>query len=78
MSEIPNSPRLTGIVSRLLVEKGFGFISAKGEDYFFHRSSAADFASLTEGDAVTFVRGSMARGPRAEAVQIVVAESSPF
>jgi len=65
-----NAPTRQGTVKRIVTDKGFGFIAdGAGKEYFFHRSAAPDFDSLTQGDAVTFVPGSGPKGPRAESVQ---------
>lgn len=62
--------KLDGTVKTLHVEKGFGFIAAvDGQQYFFHRSAVDDFDTLEVGDAVRFVAGEGAKGPRAEAVE---------
>ena len=64
--------RKKGTIKRILIEKGFGFIAANGVEYFFHRSAAPfDFEKLTEGDPVTFVPTTGAKGPRAESVAAV-------
>ncbi|MEO8682478.1 MAG: cold shock domain-containing protein [Vicinamibacterales bacterium] len=63
---------LTGIIARLLLDKGFGFIRTSDDlEYFFHRSAlppGALFEQLREGQAVTFHVGDSAKGPRAELV----------
>ena len=57
-------------VGRLVSDKGFGFIMAdSGQEYFFHQSACASFASLREGQAVTFQTGQGPKGPRAENVR---------
>lgn len=66
----------TGIVARLIRDKGFGFVrvdgSRDGDDVFFHRSSLAQggFDSLEEGTPVTFTLGNGPKGPRAEDVRV--------
>ena len=65
-------PRLTGSVKSLHMTKGFGFILGDdGAEYFFHRSSAGDFDSLTLGTEVHFVALIGPKGPRAEQVEVV-------
>ena len=48
----------TGIIKRIVSDKGFGFISAEGmeKDLFFHTNALIDvkFDELKEGDAVSF------------------------
>jgi CspA family cold shock protein len=66
------APTTQGTIKRLVSEKGFGFIMAdSGQEYFFHQSSCANFASLREGQAVTFQTGQGPKGPRAENVREV-------
>ncbi len=61
-----------GTIKRLVSEKGFGFImSDSGQEYFFHQSACASFATLREGQAVTFQTGQGPKGPRAENVKPV-------
>jgi cold shock protein len=63
--------RTTGVVTRLVSDKGFGFIrDGRGLEYFFHRSSCEDWADLTQGTAVSFVRAESQKGPRAEQVEL--------
>lgn len=61
-----------GIIARLMVGKGFGFIrGTDGSERFFHRSSVlgAGFDSLREGQDVTFEDEASAKGPRATNVR---------
>ena len=61
-----------GTIKRLVSEKGFGFImSDSGQEYFFHQSACESFASLREGQTVTFQTGQGPKGPRAENVREV-------
>jgi CspA family cold shock protein len=62
-----------GTVKKIVVEKGFGFISSGGEeDLFFHRSalSPGEFERLKEGMRVEFEIGQSPKGPRAEHVSV--------
>ena len=66
---------MTGKISRLLTDKGFGFIVGEdGQEYFMHRSALADrssvFELLREGQAVTFDAGRGDKGLRAEHVRV--------
>jgi CspA family cold shock protein len=65
---------MNGTISRLLTDKGFGFIKGEdGQEYFMHRSAVRDgsvFEQLREGQAVTFDAGQGEKGPRAENVRI--------
>ena len=59
-----------GKIKRLVSEKGFGFVSDEsGQEYFFHQSACASFATLREGQAVTFQTAQGPKGPRAENVK---------
>ena len=59
----------SGSVKRLVSEKGFGFVvDDSGQEYFFHQSACVSFASLREGQPVTFQTGQGPKGPRAENV----------
>jgi cold shock protein len=59
---------ITGVVKKIDLEKGFGFIRAGDVEFFFHRSAAIDFESLNQGAHVTFLPGEGPKGPRAEQV----------
>jgi CspA family cold shock protein len=63
----------TGIIKRVVNDKGFGFIKGDdGREYFFHRSgTSAMFESLREGQDVTFEEEPSAKGPRATDVRTV-------
>ncbi|MFA6918990.1 MAG: cold shock domain-containing protein [Patescibacteria group bacterium] len=49
---------MTGTIKTLVTDKGFGFITAEGQekDLFFHSNSLVDvqFSELQQGDAVSF------------------------
>jgi CspA family cold shock protein len=70
---------LRGTIKKLVMDKGFGFISAQGGDVFFHLSSLADanFDELQEGQAVEYEveksegGGNRSKGPRAATVRVV-------
>ena len=64
---------MNGRITRLLVDKGFGFIQdAEGTEYFFHRSAVegADFRLLAEGQTVIFDPEEGQKGPRAANVKV--------
>jgi CspA family cold shock protein len=64
---------MSGTISRLLSDKGFGFIRGEdGTEYFMHRSAVRDavFEQLREGQHVLFDAGQGAKGPRAENVRL--------
>jgi CspA family cold shock protein len=70
---------LRGTIKKLVMDRGFGFISAQGGDVFFHLSSIADanFDDLQEGQTVEYEvepdrgGGNRGKGPRAATVRIV-------
>ena len=65
--------RVTGTITRLVRDKGFGFVAAgDGNEYFFHQSACdgVQFDELQEGQAVTFDEGQGPKGPRAENVTL--------
>ncbi len=59
----------TGIVKKVVSERGFGFITAEDEkEYFFHRGgldSSLDFDRLQGGERVEFDIEQSPKGPRA-------------
>jgi CspA family cold shock protein len=64
---------MNGTTSKVLLEKGFGFITGDdGREYFMHRSAIRDgaFEQLREGQSVTFDAGQGDKGPRAENVRV--------
>jgi CspA family cold shock protein len=64
---------LKGKISRLIRERGFGFIAVEdGKDVFFHRSAlvGGDFDSLEEGTGVEFDPESGPKGPSAVNVRV--------
>lgn len=67
----PNDARrVTGIVKRMLADKGFGFLIGPNGDVFMHRSACAPlvFEHLRVGDTVSFLEAETNKGRRAEAV----------
>ncbi len=70
---------MKGIIKRKN-EKGFGFITPEGadKDVFFHANdcSAGNFATMNEGDTVTFEMGESPKGPNAGNVTLFVAEAA--
>ena len=65
---------MNGTISKVISDKGFGFI--QGEDsreYFMHRSAVRDgsvFEQLREGQTVAFDGGRGDKGLRAENVRL--------
>ena len=64
---------MTGVIKKLISDKGFGFISVPGQekDLFFHSKAlvGVQFAELHEGDAVSFDTEDSPKGPNAVNVQ---------
>ena len=62
-----------GTVKWFNAEKGFGFITAEGQDVFVHYSNIdmAGFRVLEEGQTVEFTVGTGQKGPQAESVRVV-------
>ena len=49
--------RERGIIKRMLTEKGYGFLSSNGKDFFFHAKEVkGTFSEFKEGDTVEFKR----------------------
>jgi CspA family cold shock protein len=67
----------TGVIARLVRDKGFGFIKVEGmeKDLFFHTNELknATFEQLNEGDTVSFEVGDSPKGPNAVNVSKVEA-----
>ena len=64
----------TGVIARLLIDKGFGFIRDEGgTEHFFHRSAVrnAVFELLREGQQVEFTVEDSQKGPRAGDVRLI-------
>jgi CspA family cold shock protein len=64
---------MNGQISRVITDKGFGFITGDdGKEYFVHRSAIRGivFEQLREGQPVTFDPGQGDKGPRAENVRL--------
>jgi CspA family cold shock protein len=65
---------MTGIIKRIVADKGFGFIlGTDNNERFFHKSAVADhkWEELVEGDKVEFIDGKGPKGPRAENVRVL-------
>jgi cold shock protein len=62
----------TGIIKKVVSDRGFGFITAEdGKEYFFHRDGIVaplDFARLSGGEKVSFEIEDSPKGPRASKV----------
>jgi cold shock protein len=64
---------MTGEISRLIFDRGFGFIAAEdGKKYFFHTSGLVDvrFDDLVEAQPVVFEPIEGEKGPRALQVRL--------
>ena len=62
-----------GVIKKLVMDKGFGFIEGENKDMFFHVSSVENvtFEDLAEGQLVEYEIGEGPKGPRAEHVRPV-------
>ena len=62
----------TGIIKKIVADRGFGFIAAEdGKEYFFHRGGlqpSLDFDRLNGGERVSFEVEASPKGPRATQV----------
>jgi CspA family cold shock protein len=65
---------VNGVVKWFNDQKGFGFVSASGKDYFIHfkEINMQGFKSLKEGDKVSFEPSQSPKGP--VATQLVVVQ----
>ena len=64
----------SGVIRRLVKDRGFGFIkSDDGQDFFFHRSElqGVTFELLKEGESVDFEKGEGPKGPKAVNVKLI-------
>jgi len=71
--ELATDVAQNGTIKRLVMDRGFGFLSGEdGKEYFFHRSSVeGSFEGLQEGQKVSFdVEASAPKGPRASRVRV--------
>ncbi len=78
-SPAPSGPKVKGRIKKMVRDRGFGFIRGDdGKEVFFHRSGlgGADYDVLSEGDVVEYHVQESPRGPRAENVRQVAAESA--
>jgi cold shock protein len=67
-----DAPFLTGAVSAIIYERGFGFVHGDdGRDHFFHRSALRGmaFTALRKGQRVLFESMEADKGPRAVSVR---------
>ena len=68
-------PRLTGIVQRVIGDRGFCFIQADGQDYFCHFTALQDGVQLNDLQEkvtrVSFEVADRGKGPRAERVEVL-------
>ncbi len=65
---------MTGTITKLERDRGFGFIrDERGREVFFHTSAVRDvrFEDLKEGQRVVLEAIDAAKGPRAEIVRLL-------
>ena len=78
-SDIPDLPdaaalgRLRGVVVRIVRDRGFGFIRAKGREYFFHASGllSGEFATIEIDARVEFSVEQTPKGGRAVDIELI-------
>lgn len=60
-----------GIIKKLVMDKGFGFIQGERGDVFFHHSALQGITieAMHEGQTVEYTEGQGPKGPRAENVK---------
>jgi cold shock protein len=65
---------MMGTITRVVTDKGFGFITGEdGQDYFFHRSAFdRELDPMVQGLRVTFDVSRGPKGLRAENVRVVL------
>jgi len=71
--EAPRQQGVVGQVKSVTPTKGFGFLFAAGQEYFFHRSGFVrpeDFDNLVAGQYVTFEPSRGPKGLRAEHLEL--------
>ena len=61
---------INGVVKWFNDQKGFGFVSSGGKDYFIHfkEIQSEGFKSLKEGEKVTFEPDTSPKGPVAKSL----------
>lgn len=64
LEENGNFLRCQGVIDRLILERGYGFLSDEdGTRFFFHASDCLEFQSLCVADRVSFLRRDTSKGP---------------
>lgn len=60
-----------GTITKLVSDRGFGFIQGERGEIFFHHSAleSGAFETLHEGQRVSYSEGRGPKGPRAETVR---------
>lgn len=70
--------KVRGVIKRLVLNKGFGFIEGDDKlERFFHKSACrpwVNFDALAEGDAITFEEDRSPKGPRAKHIDNAAGE----
>ena len=73
LGETQGLSRERGVVKRVLTEKGYGFLSADGKDFFFHAKEVRGaFSGFKEGDTVEFKRLHTSRGYAASDIRRIM------
>lgn len=58
-----------GVIRKVVLERGFGFLDSEGENVFFHASETPDFLRLTPGQRVEFTLEDTPKGLAAKNVR---------
>ena len=78
LEETQGLSRERGVVKRLLIENGYGFLTSGGDDFFFHSKEArGSFRNLKPGDTVEFERLNTSLGYAAIDVRRVFERKNP-
>lgn len=65
--------KLVGIISAIMSNKGFGFITSGGKEYFFHDTAVdGDYDNLKPADKVEFTGVWTEKGWRALGVKLLI------
>ena len=65
-----------GIVKFFIEDKGYGFVTFEGTDYFAHISNVRDREVLSKGDLVDFEPLDFEKGPKAVNINKVIEDGS--
>lgn len=75
VAENESSPE-RGVVKFFIEEKGYGFVTFEGTDYFAHISNVKDRELLAKGDLVDFTPLDFEKGPKAVNIVKVIVDGA--